>query len=285
MQEDIIALGLEAFQQIQKELALQPEPNTRMIRVPTLQHVLQDLIPLPPNSMFLGVCEDGLPLMLELSDPTPGAVLISGDYMPANRYALHALLASLYALNNPDDLHLHWVTTNPDAMPDVAASPHCLGILSPYERAVGDLVGSLAEIAEQRRYGRQEGAAQVLILDNLSLTLTHLEDRGRATLKWLLQNGPESQIWVVATLEAAQVSELGSRWLQLFPTRMVSRMENPKLSRFLLGQEADLSELIPGEQAVVRSGAHVLDVWLPRVDDTVILNWYPDDEMEVDSWT
>ena len=280
MNEKTIALGLEAYHQIQEELVLRPEATTRTTRAPLLQEVLGDLIPLPPNALFLGVCEDGLPLMLELSNPAPGAVLIAGDYLPATRYALHALIASLYALNDPDDLHLHWVTTNPDAMPDVAASPHCKSIYSPYERVVGDLVGSLAEIAEQRRYSRQGGAVQFLILDNLSLLLGHLEDHGWSVLKWLLLNGPASQVWVVATLEAAQAPELGSRWLQLFPTRLLTRVEDPKLSRFLLGQGADLGGLIPGEQAVVRSGEYVLDVWLPRVDDTGSLNLYPHDEIE-----
>src|SRR5689334_6989403 len=46
---------------------------------PSLSNVLTEFSPLPQAALFLGVANDGLPVLLNLLDPVPGPLLIVGD--------------------------------------------------------------------------------------------------------------------------------------------------------------------------------------------------------------
>ena len=51
-----------------------PEPGQ-----PTLKSVIADASPLPHTALFLGLAEDGLPVLLDLHDPIPGPILVIAD--------------------------------------------------------------------------------------------------------------------------------------------------------------------------------------------------------------
>ena len=45
----------------------------------SMERVLGNERIVPAYSLVLGICEDQLPLVLDLTDPSPGSVLIAGD--------------------------------------------------------------------------------------------------------------------------------------------------------------------------------------------------------------
>ncbi len=47
--------------------------------LPDLQAMLLLAGPLPPYSLILGACDDGLPFLLDLANPAPGALMIAAD--------------------------------------------------------------------------------------------------------------------------------------------------------------------------------------------------------------
>ncbi|NOH04841.1 MAG: hypothetical protein HND47_24175 [Chloroflexi bacterium] len=91
------ALMIEALTELVQEeqmLSTSDAPRTPpMAGLPTLNSVLADLSPLPNEALFLGMADDGLPVLLNLSDPVPGPILITGDggkrqdEIPANHRA------------------------------------------------------------------------------------------------------------------------------------------------------------------------------------------------------
>ena len=79
---------------------LSTEPIEEMKAVGLAEHTHLQLAPLPlaqtlskfgklPNSaLFLGIAFDGLPILLNLSDPTPGPILVAGDQASGKRALL-----------------------------------------------------------------------------------------------------------------------------------------------------------------------------------------------------
>jgi len=184
----------------------------------TLRDVLDRLGDLPPGSAVVGICEDGLPLLFDLTEPSAGSILIQGDNPLANTRLLQTILASAAALNPADRLQFTIVTPNPGEFQDFEKMNQCRAVISAFDRVSSELVIELAEITEQRRYGRNRGEVEILAMDDLPAFVQNNDYEVNAYLKWLVQYGPRSSIWPVATVKNAQVWRMENGNLQVFGT-------------------------------------------------------------------
>lgn len=167
----------------------------------SLAEVLHAFGAFPPYTLLFGVCTDGLPLMLNLKDPTAGSLLIEGDPRRGKTQVLKTVLASAAALNHVDRVNFCVISPYPDEMADLYKYPHCQGLAAPYERRASEIILELSAIAEQRRYGRERGPVFILAIDDLSALIgEHLDYEVLLHLRWLISKGPGSEIWTVATL-------------------------------------------------------------------------------------
>ena len=92
---------------------------------PSLEALLAQVGELSPYSVVLGVCEDGLPITLELDNPAPGALLISSEHKGGKTRLLRAVLASAMQLNTPDQVRIHTLDSRTESIPrDLIAQPH-----------------------------------------------------------------------------------------------------------------------------------------------------------------
>src|ERR1044071_9589745 len=76
------ALMLEALAELKPELDAERSRQSLSQPVPALpplSEVLAEFRPMPSEAMFMGVASDGFPVLLNLHDPFPGPILISGD--------------------------------------------------------------------------------------------------------------------------------------------------------------------------------------------------------------
>ncbi len=73
---------------------------------PTLAGLLESLPEPPPYAALLGACEDGLPFLFDLTNPAPGAVLVTGDAAGGKTRLLHSILHSACRMNTPESAHL-----------------------------------------------------------------------------------------------------------------------------------------------------------------------------------
>lgn len=190
-------------------------------RLPTLREIVNQLRPLPPYNALLGVCEDGLPFLFDLSDPSPGSILITGEAGSGKSRLLRGILASAGAMNRADQVSFNLICTDFGLFSDVNRSAHCLNSVSTYDRSSSELVIDLAKIAEQRKSGRQRGPIIILAIDDLGTLLSYNEFEVFSHLKWLVKFGPESGIWPLATLKAGRLNKYGKRLLNEFGTHLV----------------------------------------------------------------
>ena len=197
---------------------------------------LRRIGPLPPYSAVLGQCTDGLPMLVDLSDPEHGAILVVGD---EGLEALpRALLVSAAYLNHPDQVSFTVITPDHD-FDDLARLPACDSVISSYDRRSSEAVIELAAVAEQRKSGRERGPVHVLCIHDLRALLSYDEYDLLAYLSWLVEFGARLGVVPLATVrlgDIAPIQEQAPRLLPLFATRVAAAL--PAYQASVRGGEA-----------------------------------------------
>ncbi len=79
-----------------------------------LSRTLEEFLPLPPHSLFLGVANDGLPVLLNMADSVPGPMLVAGDQGSGKSALLRVIAASTDIIHRPEDVQYGVITSNPE---------------------------------------------------------------------------------------------------------------------------------------------------------------------------
>jgi len=217
--------------------------------------------PLPPFSTVLGVCDDGLPLLLDLNDPNPGAILISGQQHLGITRLLRSIILSACTLNTPDQLYFYLITPNPGINRDIGNLDHCYGVYSSYDKSACELVIDLASLVEQRKSGRHLGTKCILAVDNLYEMIKHQDFEVINHLRWLFRFGANNGIWVISTLESERSNLIDDGLLNDQKTHIIAGSEAfliPELSH-----QNQSSQDIQGYRTLI--GREWVDFWLPSM--------------------
>lgn len=245
--------GLSLRERIPSEVLTAPcAPHMSLARFTSLHH-------LPIKTAAMGVCSDGQPLILDLCRGHSGPIVLFGDSGSGKTSALQSLALTAAAFSTPYQLQYMLICGRPDEwQPLVRAhqrSGHCRGFLPCYERQAGEAIIHLAAIAERRHDGRQRGPAIMLLLDDLAF-ITRADFDVRLNLDWLFKNGPEVEIWPVASLRTVKALET-PRWVGTFTTRAYGNMPVEAASRLGGSGHIRTDLLSPGQFAARTAGEWV----------------------------
>jgi FtsK/SpoIIIE family len=210
-------------------------PSEHLFEVPTLEWVLEQVGSLSPYSLVLGLCDDGLPFVLDLTNPAPGALLITGEASSGKTRLLKAILASVIRINAPDQVPFSVIATQPDEYLSLADADHCQQLNGINESEINDLIHELAGVVEERRKGGSQGPVYLLAIDDLASLVQSLDELTYARLYWLIRHGPRSRVWTIATLSTERAAELDVRFLEAFRTRLLGFMTDADLAISLSG--------------------------------------------------
>jgi hypothetical protein len=236
---------------------------------PKLAELLESLTDPPPYAALLGACEDGLPFLFDLTNPAPGAVLVTGDAGGGKTRLLHSILHSACRMNTPEQLIFNVIASQPEEYLDLDPTEHCQAILPVEEPAVADLIADLVETVETRKRNHPQDPAMILVIDDLAALLTFLDEQAYARLYWLIRHGPRYQVWTLATLPAMQAGGLDSRFLSAFRTRLFGYMHDERLAQRLAGDDGIATRDIErGRQFYVPYGGEWLRFWICKVEET-----------------
>ena len=208
---------------------------------PSLEALLDQCAPLPAHSIVLGACEDGLPFVLDLTNPAPGALLALADPDSGKTRLLKAILASAIYLNREDKVEFGLVVPDPDEFPSLSQVGQCRQVVLADESCsdeLADLIDDLAQIVETRRRSTPDDPAIILAIDELAWCAQFLDERAFAQLYALVKHGPRSRVWTIATLSAEHSPDIDPRLLAAFRTRLIGAIEDPELSFYLSGDES-----------------------------------------------
>lgn len=253
----------------QKSTAVdRPLPVKPSGRNMTLRQAIASFSHLPPQTAILGVCEDGLPVLLDLTDDRPGPLMVCGDDGVGKTDLMQALVQTAISLNSSNEVKYSVIASAPEqwAALDGARTRdrHCFGFASAYSDEAGGVIMKLAEIAEQRRTGRGNGPAILLVIDDLQF-MARADFDVRLNFEWLLKNGPSLQVWPVVSLPTQAALDM-SRMVTYFHTRLIGHMESSPGNRLSLYDGLDAENLEPGKQFAVRVDDQWLNFWLPARD-------------------
>ena len=216
----------------------------------TVNALLGSLEPMPQNAILLGRCADGLPFLMSLGDPELGAILIGCEQGYGKTHHLQVLVDSALQSHSPHNLQVAVLTLNPEEWNRLAGQPlaekYIQGMTAWYDPQAESLIASLTELAESRRDGQRRGPDVLLVLDDLP-ALQDLSWEAQVNLRWLLEYGSQSGVWIVATINAREADGL-RYWIEIFRTRIVGRVGD-ETSTGILTQHAvaPLEDLAPGE--------------------------------------
>jgi hypothetical protein len=228
----------------------------------SLQELLDRLGPLPPCSALIGVCEDGLPFLLDLADPSSGSILVVADEHCGKTGLLRAILASASALNPPQHVSFTVLAPNPGEYEILLGQESCCGVLSAFDRAASELVVELAELAGQRINGRGRGPIEILVIDDLAAFVQNNDYEVNCYLKWLIAHGPRGAVWPIAAIKTSQLWRIRDGIYEAFGTFFAGRTSSYQLP-------TDASSLparseIPGV-FTAQIGEEWMRFWVPEI--------------------
>ena len=170
--------------------------------IPSFYSVYESYGPFPKYSLVLGICSDGFPFILGLDNPSSGSILVVGENSQEKSQILKTISLSASLINKPEEVSLCVITNKPHQYTELLKYPNCQAIISPYERAAGELVIEVASIVEQRRSGRERGESLILLIDDYQSLSTVLGDYSvYLNLKTIVSIGPKSGVWPLISIQ------------------------------------------------------------------------------------
>ena len=229
--------------------------------IPDLRTILQGFTPLPHEAIFLGVANDGLPVLLNLRDPLPGPVLIVGDKGSGRSKLLKIIAQAVDQSHDPDDIRYVVIANDPSGWEGFDHSPNCEGVLSFNRTLTVNYIDSLMTWAHTNKQGKK---FILLLVDGLEALS---EDKDiHQTIRWLLLRGPSRRIWPIVTLDAAHIIEV-NQWLDSFKTRLCGHMTREQNIQVLTGSPVSIfQDLLAGTQFAMRENKVWMPFWLPNLD-------------------
>jgi hypothetical protein len=229
---------------------------------PSLKSVLADTGSIPREALFLGLAEDGLPVLLNLYDPVPGPILITGDHASGKTSLLKMIARAAEHLHAPSKVQYGVITAHPTEWINFRNSRTNAGIYSVHDDATNELLQSLVTWAHNNK-GEEQSI--LLLIDDLEEVIK-LNDQAQQNLRWLLLRGTSRRVWPIITLNADRAGKLND-WMSFFHTRLFGHIHEAQNARIVTGSpDVSLDHLITGAQFSMREENNWLNFWAPAID-------------------
>jgi hypothetical protein len=257
---NVYSMALQAYQELVPEIEQKKKTFQEPI-LPDLEEIISQNSSLPRDSLMLGMANDGLPILLNLYDPTPCPVMVIGDGGSGKTNLLKTLARATDLIQDPADIQFGVVTNFPEEWQVVDASPGSMGVWPASHTSAFEFIHRIVEWARQSVHGRQ---VVILFVDDLS-ALSNASQEVQEDLKWLLVHGAENRVWTVASLNIVRAVRMRT-WLDLFNTRIFGYIHEPSMARVIIADSlSDFENLTPGLEFDIKQQDGWLRFWLPSL--------------------
>ena len=243
----------------EKQVELKSPQNSPPPVTLSLTSILADISPLPKHSLFLGIAEDDLPVLLNLNDPIPGPILIVGDKSSGKTMLLQTIARAADLTFSPSEVQYAVITPHLDEWKKFYEKNNNLQIYSTQDDNTKELLQSLVTWAHRNK-GEEQSV--LLLIDDLE-AMTKLDDQSQQNLRWLLLRGTSRRVWAFISLNAARALHL-TEWLEFFHTRLFGHVQNADEAYLLTGnRNQPLNHLT---QFAMRENKNLLGFSAPSID-------------------
>ena len=191
----------------------------------------------PAYTVLLGICDDGLALTLDLTNPAPGAILVAGDRQAGKTRLLKSILASAAAINDPTQVSFQIITPNIHEFTDLAEFEHCRGLSASRDPQAARLIEALYNESEQRRQN-PGGQVIILVIEELQSLVQSLDGNMLPKLLRLIKHGPRLGIWTFASLPSWEVEQTEPNLLEAFRTHLLGYLSDAVMAAYLARDDA-----------------------------------------------
>ena len=256
------SLMIDALTELaEEEQVHQAVPSVPAHGLPTLRTVIADTSPLPPTALFLGLADDGLPVLLDLYDPIPGPILVIADQASGKTALLQMIARAAELLHTPSDVQSGIITQYPDEWKNFQDSQSMVGVYATQENNTTELLQSLVTWAHNNK---GEGQSILLLIDDLE-SITKLDQQTEQNLRWLLLRGPSRRVWPIVTINASCAHNMET-WLSFFRTRLFGRIHDAHDSHFIANDPHKVFDSLTVSQFTMREGNNWLNFLVPAID-------------------
>ncbi len=241
-----------------RHLPIHPSSDRLPVQTPgglpaDLFQALRQCGPIPPAAAFLGLALDGLPVLLNLRDPSPGSLLIVGDLGSGKRRLLQVVARAADFLEPAGDVRFAVLTDHLREWEALAQSHNCEGVLPFRHPLTTYYIRSLMDAASPT-----PASYLLLLVDGLEGLVADPDLKD--DMLSLLRDDPTRSIWPIVAVTTPRTPELAS-WLQPFRTVLCGRSnERPSM----LTNSSSLPVLNAGTQFALLSGNDWLPFWVPE---------------------
>lgn len=170
---------------------LQKTYSAKVVLPPTDLDGLVDLARTLGGIAVLGVCEDGIPLVVDVRDASP--TLLASPDIARCQDVINDAQRWLLSLSMPHEV---LVVRASERAPYGAAAGN-LKRVSVYDRAFERALFEIADAVDSRAHGRGGSQAIALLIDDLQ-SASGIDREARWALEYILRNGRSNKVWVMA---------------------------------------------------------------------------------------
>ena len=224
-----------------------------------LDKILAACAPLPSQALFVGIADDGLPVLFNLRSASPTPVLVAADAGAGKTRLLQTIARAAEFNNDPKDLQYAVLTEHPAEWAGLEHAPHCQAILLFHHALTTGYLNSAASAADLA-----PSAQLVLFIDGFEALASDADLRHATEI--LLESTPVN-VWPFVTLNTS-IAQAAIPLLEAFKILLFGYMRDLKGVRGLAGRSdtSGIHELQPPSQFAVRQAESWLSFWLPEVD-------------------
>ena len=236
------------------------ECDTKLL---TMEAVLGENRIVPPYSLVLGMCADQLPLVLDLSEPSSGAILIAGDSGFANTTLLHSMITSAFLLNTENEVNVHLISPQADSLKHFHRQPTFQISYQPERPECEIVLEEMVTLVQTRERTGRRRPYHTLFIDSLDLLWESLSSQGKLLINWLVTYGPMNGLWIIASLESDYLNPQLFHTVNCFPSRILGNIQFSDNANFLSGlHQQNLTALTPELEFMAYIGGQGIKLWL-----------------------
>lgn len=214
----------------------------------SLSRLMSRMPEVPPHTAVLGLSTDGAPLMLRLSAPDVGHVLIAGTTGCGKTQLAHSVLWSLVQRNRPRDLGL--IVIDPKRRDGGWYAKH-LGshLLAPVAdtcEAAKAALARLCLVLDKRSVSRDPLPRCVVFVDELADLVVTGGESVLGALTRIAQRGREHGVHLVCCTQKPSSAAIGSLLRSNLPVRLVGRVTSSDDARVATGRSGTGAEKLMG---------------------------------------
>jgi hypothetical protein len=180
-------------------------------QVPTLQEVLEDIGPLPPEAVFMGVSDDGLPVLFNVLDNNISNILIWKGELDILKVIAEYIVITQKGDRRHTDVEFLVITSKPKEWEFlINKSNHikntpCIGVVPMWTTEAEDLLLSLASWSSSNVTSKR---SVLVLVDDMVKAVNEMNYDAILSLKYIMMNGAKRRVFIMGLMKSYLPGEI-----------------------------------------------------------------------------